>query len=412
MQYEELLLGGLIKLPTLIADTCVSLKPQDFTTKECSTIYQTMLSIYTDKGYFDYFTVEDKLTGDPTTIKMLQTVALQGEEFDKTQLNFYIDKIIEAKKILRTRILGATLSDTEMYKKSDIDSIISNSVRDLFEISKRDTVTEQSPTTIIDKMKKEMEINKGKKLWGYTTGFNRIDFITHGMQAGQLWVIGAYTSTGKSWLSLALANSAHKHNAKVLYISTEMTEQRIAWRLIVLNTGIEEYRMIRGELSLEEQEKRDKAIEGLKGDGFTIVSGLTKIDEVLYYIRKELAKKDGCDVVFVDFLQNLATGKDEYEDLSNAIRKLQTLALTENICIVVASQISRESNKAGASGGFGYKGSGTIEACADIGILMYKDPDVENRLMVDMRKNRNGLTGIMKIDVDFATGKMLEERTK
>ena len=406
MNYEKVLLGGIIKTPYLIDQVLAKLTPEDFITPGYREIFAKIVDLYSKKEFLDYFTLEESFS-DESFIKLVRELGKSSHEFEKEELNQYLKHIKEAKRTWALKNIGGFLIDSKNYANNTIDKLVTEVAHKLFNLTESSLETDITSEKLVEEMKKEIELYKGKDLWGFSTGYRRIDSATRGFQKGQLWVVGAYTSIGKSWFCLNLANNALKDGAKVLYLSTEMVETRLAWRLTAINTGIPEFDMIQDRLTPESKDRRDSALQSILTSPIRIISGITRIDEVIFYAKREIADK-GLDVVVVDFLQNLAGGKDEYEELSNAIRKLQNLALSEKICVIVASQVSRESQKAGTSGAFGYKGSGTIEACADLGIVLKRKEDSKNELVVDVKKNRNGFTFELELDADFKTGKMKE----
>lgn len=404
MSYEQQLLGALIKSPQHISTLSVKLGVDDLSIPEHKKIYQKVLELHTSGKHLDFFIVSDSFPEtDDRVHKALESLR-SVEESDVHSIERLIAYVKESSAIDKLKRIGADLINSDNYKGKDVSEIITASTRRIFELAESKRISEVTPVVLVDQMKYEMEHLKGKELWGFPTGIDKVDKATKGMQPGQIWVVGAYTSVGKSWFCLHTANQAHNAGARVLYLSTEMVEKRLGWRFVTMNTGIKEYDILRGELTPEQHERVNASLEVLRGGSFKMVSDIIHVDEAIFYIKREIAKQ-GVDIVVVDFLQNLASGRDEYEELSNAIRKLQTTAIQDNVCIMVASQVSRESMKSGLGGSFGYKGSGTIEACADVGINLYKDQDPRN-IVVDIKKNRNGVVTDTVLEADFAYGRL------
>jgi replicative DNA helicase len=294
---------------------------------------------------------------------------------------------------------------------SKLQEIISKIHTKLFSITGDNTFTRPAKYDVLQEMKQDMLNFRGKDLWGFDTGWETLNKITRGIAPQQLWVIGAYTSIGKSWFSLVLAANLIKNGTKVLYLSTEMSEKRLMWRLATILTHIPEFNLIFSNLPLEDNAKRQSVFNQLQTLPIEFRSGIGNVDDALFEIRK--GKTQGyCDVVIVDFLQNLAGDKDEYQELSNAVRKLQNLALRENIGIVLASQNNRESQKAEVEALYGFKGSGTIEQAADIAIVLsrVKANDRKDQYMLcDILKNRNGMLGQILYNIDLETGVLKDE---
>ncbi len=407
MNYERILLGGIIKTPFYIEDVVAKLSFDDFSEALNQEIFKKIVELYRRKGFFDHTILEENYAGKEDKIGYILDLLAESKEFDYNELSHYIAKIKETRKTVKLKELGKFLSDDKTFAENSSDWLLDQTMKKLFGMDEDLRTVGIKQEDLIVQMKEEIEKYRGKALWGYPTGVPTLDEYSKGLQAGQIWVIGAYTSIGKSWFCLKIANAAHMAGAKVLYVSTEMVERRLAWRLVAMNTGIPEIYLIEDNLSYEQRERRDAEIEKLRDPGLKFVSGINKVDQVIYTLKKELAAKN-CDVLVLDFIQNLANGRDEYEELSEAIIKLQSTAIKEGICIIVASQVNRESQKSGLGGAFGYKGSGTIEASADIGIILKREENSKSDIKVDIRKNRNGRTTNFSVSTNFTIGSIEE----
>ncbi len=406
MSAEKTLLGGILKTPFIIDIVSTRLDVEDFVSQSYQKIYKRILEIYNRKGYYDNFIVQESFGDDSETKESIIDVIGASNTFDPKEILQYISRVKEDKQIVHLRNLGKMLTDDKTYTTNSAKYLTDSVARMVFSTDSPLTHDPEA-TDIVGQMREEIIKYQNKDLWGFPTGFRSLDNITRGLQQGQIWVIGAYTSVGKSWFSLHIANAAALAGAKVLYLSTEMVERRLAWRLVAMRTKIPEFLMISDRMNYEQRARRDIALEELVGNGIKFVSGINKVDQVIYQIKKAIMGRN-CDVVIIDFIQNLATGRDEYEELSDAIRKLQSMAISENICVVVASQVNRESQKSGLGGAFGYKGSGTIEASADLGIILRKNPESLSEIILEVKKNRNGTTADIKIESNFSIGELKE----
>lgn len=405
MDYEKILLGGIIKTPYSLEKIASKLKPSDFSDTNLSTIYKKILEIYHKKQYFDQFLLEDYFSGDEKLESYIKGILKASKEFDEYELDNYIKVVRDRSLQTKLKKVGASLLDNEAFAGSSIEELIAGASRELFDladgiskVTQKESVTEQ--------MRVEMETFKGKDLWGYSTGFETLDRLSMGLQKGQTWIVGAYTNVGKSWFTLHLGRQAFKQGARVLFLSTEMVEKRIGWRFVVMETGVPEREILKGNISHEEQEKVNSAIELLNDQGLNIVSGISDPDELIFEIKRHTAR-NACDVVILDFLQGVSSKDSEYETLSSFITRLQATALSENVALVVASQVNRESVKSKNSEAFGYRGSGSIEQVADIGIDL-KTNERNGILTVNVKKNRNFTTGEFDIEVNFARGELSE----
>jgi replicative DNA helicase len=263
-----------------------------------------------------------------------------------------------------------------------------------------------------DKMMEDRDkLYYGKELFGVRTGLQKLDFITRGMQPNHLWIIGGYTSVGKSWLGVMAAKQFLLAKKRLLWLSFEMSGQELLWRLTAShlespNLTIEALKIGKG-LSKEEEALFQDRVKTLKTKSLYIVDNMTTWSEaklaILYHI---FAHK--VDAVIVDYVQNIVVEKSpaEYDSLNVIIRDLQRMAVDNHIFILALSQLSRSYVQNESDKVFGFKGSGNLENAADVAIVfktVTKEYD-DNRRTLVVGKNRNGPIGDVQTRVLFANG--------
>lgn len=225
---------------------------------------------------------------------------------------------------------------------------------------------------------------------GVKTGIPVFDRITKSLSPGHLWVIGGYTSVGKTNIALRMAeNVAEKHS--VIFYSTEMTQVDMVDRIInsMVARGL----------------TKNQAIDKVAEMNIMVYTSKVKMLDIETHIA---VQKEKPDVVFVDFIQNVDTeDKSEYERLTNVSRNLQRIALKHKLCVVALSQVSNDSvnNKRGT---MGFKGSGAIAAACDVGIELFRDKEAEGDrdeapITCRISKNRHGRTCEMTFDFNRIT---------
>jgi replicative DNA helicase len=217
---------------------------------------------------------------------------------------------------------------------------------------------------------------------------------------GHLWVVGGYTSHGKSafaveLISRVLSNSVGAH---IALFSTEMSKGTYLLRLVANPTGIPSFVILQGNHISGVQKKIDEAF------GFIGKKNLIIFDDV--YRFKEIAEKSkniktqiGLDLLFIDFIQNVVGEGSLYERMALLAPQLQALAKELSCTVVAMSQVSNEAVKDN-SGLIGFKGAGEIAAAADLGLWLERERDKKEGfklngeiLNVFIRKNRHGPTG-------------------
>lgn len=400
INYEERIISAVVNNNDLIPLVTSLVEPGDLATVGLSQVYSRILQQFRESGYINYVWVVDNLSGS-YEVSNLTNGAWTEEQTRENCLRVRSDRQKRDLAHLATTLLDASKNTTA--KTSDI---VAATTSQLFKIASSgkgfDTVVKFSD--MADVFEEDRAMFKDRTLLGYSTGFPTLDTITKGLQSKTLWIIGGYTSYGKSWFCLDLAFKSMKQGARVLYISLEMSAKKTAWRLASLALNLSEYDMVTDRLTQEDRIRVSEFMQKLRGADYPlwISDSVTTNDDIFYKVLEMKSRYD-VDVVVIDYIQNIhVKGKEEYEALTVVARDLQRLAVSQGLVLIVASQNNRESLKGGK--GFGYHGSSQIEKAADIGVVLDKPEDENGGLIFNVAKNRNGLTGAMKVYTDFEKG--------
>jgi len=210
-----------------------------------------------------------------------------------------------------------------------------------------------------------------------------------------LWIVGAYTSVGKSFFAVDLTiRLLHKYKPPSIAIfSTEMSENEYALRLLAHKTTFPVWAIRENKITFPAQIQVFEEAEK-----FLFTKKLFIFDSLYQYAEIEKAcrtikKKYGLDIVFIDFIQNLQGKGSIYERMSYLSPVLQKLAKELEITIIALSQISNEAVREN-TGIIGYKGAGEIAAACDLGLWMERVEKQSNeRIRIVVKKNRHGVLG-------------------
>jgi replicative DNA helicase len=254
----------------------------------------------------------------------------------------------------------------------------------------------------------EMRLNGEMPQNTVTTGFSELDQLITGFAEGDLIVLAARPSMGKTAISLALGQAAADHGARdVLYFSTEQGGNQLAYRLISSNARIDGTALKRAELSTGDF---DRMIEGASK-----VAGLRlHVDETSEITGPEIrarsrifAQKHTKPMIVIDYLQRLKPHR--LADLRLIIREntssFKNLAKELKCPVILLAQLNRDvekrTNKRPMMSDLGE--SGAIEQDADIIMFIYRDdyynPDSKEPGVTELitAKNRDGAIGQIKL---------------
>lgn len=261
-----------------------------------------------------------------------------------------------------------------------------------------------------------------------------VDLDDYGVLIPGVCIVGGRSSMGKSSLVVDLYHRAARRGYASIFLSNEMTDRQVSSRLAGAITGTEYEAIHKGKLDPKQREAVAKAADELDTLPMTTVEApgvtLGGLRSIIRRWKREQEKAGNkIGVVCVDYLQNIhAEGNSLYEKMSVVALGLQTIALSLDVCLVVACQLSREAEREKDKHPSirHLRDSGKIEEIADSVLLLYRDsyyaarePECEdvgeeqdrlNRARsfeteVDVAKNRHGAIGKISLWADLKTNR-------
>lgn len=250
---------------------------------------------------------------------------------------------------------------------------------------------------VISDLKRIREAKEKGETIRISTGFQCIDTILNGgFKPGQLIILAARPSVGKTALMLQLARAAAENNHPATIFSLEMTAQELMERLIFSTGHVKTYELSQGTVSDQQIEKARLELEGLP---IHINDESASLDDIVS--RLSLAVHKGrCKIAFIDYLglmsEALNFGNAKlYQAIARITGTLKRVAKRLQIPIVLLCQLNREQAREGRSPElFDLRDSGSIEQDADVVLMLEQNyTDKAGRtfpLVAWLRKNRGG----------------------
>ncbi len=331
-------------------------------------------------------------------------------------------QIIRDLSILRKMIVVCSESLVKCFNAEvEARKIVEEIETDIFRIRNQSTKSEIVPIRegVVETFKKLDAILKHQVEVGIPTGFPSLDQLTAGLKPGEMFVLAARPSIGKTTMALnIIRNIALKggpNGRPIAFFSLEMTTDQIVRRLLCTEAGISESVFYDNSFRNEDMTKLTRAVETYRNAKIFIdpTGGLTIAD--LRAKARRLFYNEKIELVVIDYLQLMKAGirtdsrQQEVAEISSGIKQL---AKELNVPVLVLAQLNREIEKtAGASSRpklSHLRESGAIEQDADIVAFLHRDRDeakvitpenrrdgLEAELIVE--KNRNGRTGYVKL---------------
>ncbi|MGH9447616.1 MAG: replicative DNA helicase, partial [Terriglobia bacterium] len=294
----------------------------------------------------------------------------------------------------------------------DSETLLDLAQSQIFEIAEKDVQSGFSRVQDIVKSSfgtLDVLFDRRQGVTGIETGFEVLDSMTSGLQSGELTIIAARPSLGKTALALNIAaHAAARHKKVVAVFSLEMSKESLLIRLLCSEGRIDSHRLRTGFASKEDWAKMTKALGELSEAPLLIDdTPALSVMQIRAKARRLKAEK-GLDLVIVDYLQ-LVTGHGRFENRNQEVsyisRGFKAIAKELGVPVVALSQLSRapEAGKGREPQLSDLRDSGSIEQDADMVIFIHRgagngefdDPGVVTELNIG--KQRNGPTGPFKL---------------
>jgi replicative DNA helicase len=266
----------------------------------------------------------------------------------------------------------------------------------------------------------------GREITGYSTGYKEIDRIIDGLVPGRLYIVGAYTSVGKTSFALNVLLNLLRQKLTGAYFSLEMGEMSLCRRLITMGGKISDCHLRKmGELEEDEYDRYTKIKSEIKSYDRKLclfTRGAMNMERIILEARK-LDVSQGLDAVVVDYIQQVQFSDSrrfstDEQRIAEISRLLQALAREQNMVVIALSQVNIASMRADKGGGMrttptllGLRGSGMLANDPDAVIILGRDKEKEKEVLLwSIAKNRHGDTGNGKLKFHLSSQRIEDAR--
>jgi len=325
-------------------------------------------------------------------------------------------KIVSDKALVRKLITTSQDIIDQSYEQDfeDIRSFIDESEAKIYAISDKENLN-KGLVEASELVKSSLQIleelyHNQAEVTGVPSGFAELDDMTAGFQSGELTILAARPSMGKTAFSLNVAlHAAMTEKKKVAYFSAEMAKEQMMIRLLSLASKVPLGNLRVGNID-------DKAWPRLINKAAALSEASLFIDDTSgispFEIRakaRRLKAKHGLDMIIVDYLQ-LMSLKQKVEsrerEVSEISKTLKAVAKELKVPVIALAQLNRsvEGRTDRRPMLSDLRESGSIEQDADIIMMLYREdyydrdnPDIKGISEVIVGKQRNGPTGKVQL---------------
>jgi len=419
---ELSVLGGMLLDPDAVVRIIELIDDSMFYREGNRRLFRAMVRLWERGGVVDHITLSEELknVGDFDAVGGTAFLA-QLLDAVATSANIeYHAGIVREKALLRRLVEAATSIIQETYEnQGEVDELLDTAEQKIFQVAqshdrKGFVWIKEILWPTFEKIE-ALQANSSS-VTGVPTGFADLDEITAGFQPGDLIIVAARPSMGKTALTLNIAQHAAISAQKaVAFFSLEMSKEALVQRILCAEGRVDASRLRTGRLRDEEYAQLATAAGYLNTAPIYIDdSPAISVLEMRAKARRLKADRPDLELVIVDYLQlmrgSASRSENRQQEVSEISRGLKALAKELNVPVVALSQLSRavESRPDKRPMMSDLRESGAIEQDADLITFLYRpeyyfgptDKDgnsLEGRAELIVAKQRNGATGVVNL---------------
>jgi replicative DNA helicase len=425
---EKTILGAILLDNAAHAEAAEHVKPDDFSLDSHRRIFLRMGELVDSGRAVDIVTLSNELSRykEVEAVGGVAYLASLTEGLPRRPVIEDYIRIVKDKSLLR-RLMG--ICSAAIAKAADQSqeaiSVLDETESQLLEVSESGLTQGLQPLDIIirdyfgsiDNLYKQ-----GREVTGLPTYFTDFDRMTSGLQKGELIIIAARPSMGKTALAINIAeNAAIRGSAIVAIFSLEMSKASLVRRMLASQACVDQRKLQQGFFGREEHEKLQSAL-GLLVDSRIYIddSAGGSLAEMRAKARRLKQNAGSLDLIIVDYLQLMSATipgvKKGYEnrvqEVSAISRGLKAMAKELQVPVVALSQLSRSNEKRDDKRPMlsDLRESGSIEQDADVVVFIHReayynrdeDQSAEDKAKSEIiiAKQRNGPTGTVQMHFD------------
>jgi replicative DNA helicase len=397
IEAEQSLLGSILLKSTVVDLIIPLITADDFYEPRHRTIYGAMMELHKTGAAIDILTLSEKL-------RITGSIEECGGALYISDLSNYVPASIHAEdyaKIVREkadlrRLIGISADIIERsYREEELPrDIIQNAETEIFNITEKSRGSLVLVREMVGDVYEHIE-KMGKMeetITGIETGFKLIDDATSGLNKGDLVIVAARPSLGKTSLVLNIAyRIATRKNKNVLFFSFEMSAEDLVRRMLAVGSRVSMQKIRTGKYMTKDERQKILDVAGfLSETRIFIDTDDNGVFEMRSKVRTAMSqlKREGktLDLVIIDYMQLVRPDKSipqREQQIAAISRGLKSLAREAQVPVVALSQLNRESEKRDRTKSgkrvppklSDLRESGSIEQDADIVIFIDREED-------------------------------------
>ena len=412
LEAEQAVIGGVFQSNTMFHELVDIIDADDFYSPAHRTIFQSFIDLYNKQTPIDLVTVKDYLdisgnlevVGGPVYLFELADSVVSSANA------LHHAKIVHDKSIQRRLIDASSTIITSCYEASDVDVLLGESEKAIFNIAQNQTATNQLDSKrLLDRVFEDLtkKYENKSSITGIPTSYHDFDNMTAGLQNSDLIIMAGRPSMGKTAFALNVAlRAATRGDATTVVFSLEMSMEQLMTRLLAVQAKVGLQNLRTGYLEDSDWQKLYEAGDVLSQAPLFIDDTPALSTLELQARCRRLKAEHNLGLIIIDYLQLMrASGRTDSreQEISEISRSLKALAKELNVPVIALSQLNRKVEERTDKRPMmsDLRESGAIEQDADIIIFLYRDAaynkaednPLKNHCEIIIAKQRNGPVG-------------------
>lgn len=414
IEAEQSVIGSMIIDKSAIVQVAERLEENDFYRDGHKIIFRAIFEMFKNDVAVDLLTLLEYLKSNDLLERaggVTYITEVSSSVPTTANLSSYI-KIVEEKSTLRKLIKASTAIIEDSYnKQGDVAKVLDQAEKKIFDIAEKRTSSDFEPLNVVLErgfLEIERLFNNRGEITGVGSGIKDLDAKTSGFQKGDMVLIAARPSMGKTTFALNIAeNAALREGKSVVIFSLEMSKEQLAYKLLCSEANVDMLKLRTGTLEDQDWENIARATGPLsKAKIYIDDTAGVSVMEMRSKCRK-LKMEYGIDLILIDYLQLMSGSSSEnrQQEVSEISRSIKALAKEMQCPVIALSQLSRAPEQRADHRPMlsDLRESGSIEQDADVVMFLYRDEyynkESEDRGVAEciIAKQRNGPVGTVKM---------------
>ncbi|MCC5829538.1 MAG: replicative DNA helicase [Phycisphaeraceae bacterium] len=422
IEHEMCLLGAMILDFRMVGEVIGKVGEEDFYQARHAAVFRTLTDLYDANEPIEMPGIVERLRGKGQLEEVGGVdylLQLASNVPAPTSAPYYAKVVRES--AIRRRLIETAASILDRAYRSDEPVLeqLNTAESEIFQLALSRAQNEAvALKQLIDEAFKQLESSQGRVLTGLDTGFADLNKFTSGFHKGELIIVAARPSMGKTAFALNIAeHMAVDRKMPVVVFSLEMSRVQLAQRMLCSRSGVDAQALRSNTLSPHDFERLFRAAPELS-DAPLFIDDTPGLDLLsLKSKARRLAERHHIRAIFVDYLQLMScpgSADNRQQEVSAISRGIKALARELDVPVVCLSQLNRgpESRDGNRPRMSDLRESGAIEQDADVVLMLHRedyykpkgeDFQPSNTAECIIAKQRNGPTSTVRLVFNGST---------